>query len=130
MTGSHFYVNTFDVEAYADSLPQRRPIALSMPVDRRLEMVYWLYWRLYELVASDRDFRELFGDGASLTDTFGRLLRPFCWAGWLKRAHGEYRVTHAGAFHIHRLQNDYSLDYIDNLWGQCRREPWPEAVDL
>ncbi|MBW1644065.1 MAG: radical SAM protein [Deltaproteobacteria bacterium] len=40
MTGNHFYVNTFDVASYAEMLPDRRPIALSMPVDRRL--VRWL----------------------------------------------------------------------------------------
>ncbi|UCD74959.1 MAG: coproporphyrinogen III oxidase family protein [Phycisphaerales bacterium] len=130
MTGSHFHVNTFDVEAYADALPDRRPVALSLPVDRRLEMVYWLYWRLYELRAADRDFRALFGESASLAGTFGAMLQPFCWAGWLKRDDGEYRVTHTGAFRIHRLQNDYSLDYIDRLWGRCRNEAWPRAVDL
>lgn len=130
MTGNAFYVNTFNVEAYADSLPDRRPVALTMPVDRRLEMVYWLYWRLYELRASERSFRDLFGEDASLASTFGKLLKPFCWAGWLERTNGEYRVTHSGAFRIHRLQNDYSLDYIDRLWGRCREEPWPDAVRL
>ncbi len=46
MIGSHFYANTCNVNAYASSLPANRPIALSMPVTKRLEMAYWLYWRV------------------------------------------------------------------------------------
>jgi coproporphyrinogen III oxidase-like Fe-S oxidoreductase len=130
MTGSHFYVNTFDVDAYADSLPQRRPVALSMKVDRRLEMAYWLYWRVYELIVSGKEFDALFSGGASLRQVFGKLLGSFRLLGMLKKTGPDYRVTTAGAYWIHRLQNEYSLSYIDRLWGTCRQEPWPGKVRL
>ena len=130
MTGSEFYVNTFDVKAYASKLPSERPVAVSMPVNRRLEMAYWLYWRIYELKISNTDFREVFGGNASLDAEFGHLLRPLIPLGLLKRTDGCYRVTKPGAYWIHRLQNEYSLSYINHLWGTCRREPWPEEVRL
>jgi coproporphyrinogen III oxidase-like Fe-S oxidoreductase len=130
MTGSDFYINTFDVRSYVDALPTRRPIAVSMPVRRRLEMAYWLYWRIYELRAPDADFRRVFGPDASLDGAFGHLLRPLIPLGLISRSNGEYRVTKSGAYWIHRLQNEYTLSYIDHVWGSCRDEPWPAEVAL
>jgi len=130
MTGTEFYVNTFDVEAYAQSLPHKRPIALSMPVNRRVEMAYWLYWRIYELKVENSEFQSLFGEHASLDAQFGHLIKPFLVAGMMKKVHGGYHVTKPGAYWIHRLQNEYSLSYINHLWGTCRKEPWPKKVKL
>lgn len=130
MIGSHFYVNTFDVRSYAQTLPYKRPIALSMPVAKRLEMAYWLYWRVYELRINQEDFQDLFGMEASLELVFSRILRPLQLAGMLEKKHGGYHVTDAGAYWIHRLQNEYSLNYINRLWGACRRAPWPMEVTL
>lgn len=130
MTGSHFYVNTFDVEAYADSLPHRRPVALSMQIDRRLEMAYWLYWRVYELIVSGQEFDSLFSGEASLRRVFGKLLDSFRLMGMIEKTGSDYRVTTAGAYWIHRLQNEYSLSYINRLWGTCRQQPWPRRVCL
>jgi oxygen-independent coproporphyrinogen-3 oxidase len=130
MTGSDFYVNTFDLRAYARALPAERPVAVSLKVNRRLEMAYWLYWRVYELKISGSDFRNVFGANASLADEFGSLLEPLIPLRLLERIDDGYRVTKPGAFWIHRLQNEYSLSYINRLWGTCRKEPWPEEVKL
>ncbi|MDJ0810820.1 MAG: radical SAM protein [Desulfobacterales bacterium] len=130
MTGSDFYVNTFDVKAYASMLPADRPVAVSMAVNRRLEMAYWLYWRIYELKIDDHEFRSIFGAETSLDSAFAALLNPLIPLGLLKRINGAYRVTKPGAYWIHRLQNEYSLNYINNLWGACRQEPWPEEIRL
>ena len=129
MIGSHFHVNTFDVEAYAAALPARRPVALSMPLAPRQEMAYWLYWRAYELFAGAGDFAELF-PGPSLEEVFGRLFVPFRALGFMRRTSGGFEITDAGAYWIHRLQNEYSLSYIERLWGRCRKEPWPAEVRL
>jgi oxygen-independent coproporphyrinogen-3 oxidase len=130
MTGSDFYVNTFDVAEFARRLPTRRPIAVSMPVSRRVEMAYWLYWRIYELHVSAAEFQSLFGRTASLDREFGHLLKLLVRIGLLQDVDGSYMVTTAGAYWIHRLQNEYSLSYINHLWGTCRREPWPACVTL
>ena len=130
MIGTDFYVNTFDVRYYAEALPNKRPIALSMPVDRRLEMAYWLYWRVYELKVYQKDFQSLFGDEASLDSVFSHIFKPFEMAGLMTRRKDSYQVTESGAYWIHRLQNEYSLNYINRLWGSCRKNPWPLEVFL
>jgi coproporphyrinogen III oxidase-like Fe-S oxidoreductase len=130
MTGTDFYVNTFDVRAYAASLPDKRPIVLSMPVAQRLEMAYWLYWRVYELKILDKDFQALFGSEFTIDLVFSNVLRPFQMAGMIGKKNGGYYVTETGAYWIHRLQNEYSLNYINRLWGTCRREAWPLEVFL
>jgi oxygen-independent coproporphyrinogen-3 oxidase len=130
MTGKDFYVNTFDVTSYADSLPNKRPIALSMSVDRRLEMAYWLYWRVYELKIYQEDFQRLFGEENSIESTFSQIIKPFELAGMMAKKNGGYQVTDSGAYWIHRLQNEYSLNYINRLWGSCRQESWPLEVSL
>lgn len=130
MTGTDFYVNTFDVEAYANTLPDRRPVALSMPIDQRLEMAYWLYWRTYELKIMERDFQRLFGSEVSLDKFFWPLFRPFQLLGMMRRIDGGYEISRSGAYWIHRLQNEYSLNYINRLWGGCRQTAWPEKVKL
>ena len=130
MTGKDFYVNTFDVASYSEVLPDKRPIALSMPVDIRLEMAYWLYWRVYELKIQQDDFKNLFGDEHSIESSFYNVIKPFQLAGMIEKKNGGYQVADSGAYWIHRLQNEYSLNYIDHLWGVCRKEPWPEEVRL
>lgn len=130
MTGKDFYVNTFDVASYAETLPKKRPIALSMPVDLHLEMAYWLYWRVYELKIQQNDFKELFGEEYSLESSFNHIIRPFQLAGMIEKWNGGYQVTNSGAYWIHRLQNEYSLNYINRLWGACRKVSWPKEVYL
>jgi oxygen-independent coproporphyrinogen-3 oxidase len=130
MTGTDFYVNTFDETSYSECLPRKRPIALSMRVGRRVQMAYWLYWRIYELKVENRDFQSLFGRGTSVESRFGSLFLPLLTTGMMKRVAGGYKITRRGAYWIHRLQNEYSLNYINRLWGSCRRQPWPEEIRL
>ena len=130
MIGSHFYVNTFDVNAYTRALPKKRPIALSMPVDHRLEMAYWLYWRVYELQVKEKDFENLFGTEISLDATFSDLFNLFRLGGMMEKKNGSYQITKSGAYWIHRLQNEYSLNYINRLWGTCQKDSWPKQVKL
>ncbi len=128
MTGRQFWVNTFSVAEYARSLPDHLPVAAVMPVDRRLEMAYWLYWRLYELAVPRDSFRDRFG--RELEDVFGGWLSAARLLGMMERRNGSYHVTEEGAHWIHRIQNEYALNYISRLWGRCRWDPWPEVVKL
>ena len=54
--------------------PGCSPVALVLPVDRRLEMAYWLYWPVYELKLCDADFHE--PSSEDLEAVYGRLLGP------------------------------------------------------
>ena len=66
----------------------------------------------------------------SLEAELGHVLHPLIPLGLLERVDDGYRVTEPGAYWIHRLQNEYSLSYINRLWGTCRQEPWPDEVKL
>jgi oxygen-independent coproporphyrinogen-3 oxidase len=128
MLPGRFFVNTFSIEQYAAALPRRLPVALAMPVDRRLEMLYWLYWRIYEMSIPVREFSRLFG--RDIESVYGAQLRLLAKLGILSRENGCYRVTERSAYWIHRLQNEYALNYINRLWGACRNEAWPSKVTL
>jgi coproporphyrinogen III oxidase-like Fe-S oxidoreductase len=128
MTGAQFYLNTFSLEEYAAALPHRLPVALVLPVSRRLEMAYWLYWRIYEMRICPSDFLDLFAE--DLEAVYGRPLGLLARLGMIERQDGSFRVTEDAAYWIHRIQNEYALNYIDRLWGACRQESWPHEVRL
>jgi len=128
MTGEHFHVNTFSVIEYSAALPNRRPVALSMRLTQRQEMAYWLYWRVYEMSINADNFRELFG--MEIDNVFGHLLKPAKMAGLIHKTENGYKVDEKAAYWIHRVQNEYSLNYINRLWGLCRTKPWPNEVTL
>ncbi len=128
MTGDTFYVNTFSVPEYIDCLPERRPIALAMPLTRRQEMAYWMYWRVYEMTIRKDDFKNLFGQ--DLDRVFGKLLFWPRLLGMVERDNGQHIVKEEAAYLLHKIQNEYSLNYINRLWGTCRAHAWPKKVRL
>jgi coproporphyrinogen III oxidase-like Fe-S oxidoreductase len=129
MTGNSFYMNTFSVPEYASAVESKLPVALAMRIPSRLDRAHWLYWSFYALRISRIDFATKF-DGHDLDHEFGRLLRPMQILGWLAEHPDGYAVTNSGAYWIHRLQNAYSLHYLERLWGACSREAWPKEVQL
>ena len=48
----------------------------------------------------------------------------------MERHNGSYLVAEGAAYWVHRFQNEYSLNYINRLWGRCRQEAWPREVRL
>lgn len=126
MLPGQFRLNTFSVAEYAKAVPERLPVALAMPVSRRLEMAYWFYWRLYEMRIPEADFRALFD--RDLREVFGAALWALERLGMVRRRDGGWEVAEEAAYWIHRVQNEYALAYIDRLWGRCREEAWPEEV--
>jgi coproporphyrinogen III oxidase-like Fe-S oxidoreductase len=128
MTGHDFFINTFHVDAYAEAVRRGSAVTLCLPLNPRLEMAYWLYWRLYEMQVGRVPFKTMFH--RKLDTCYGwHFLLPRALGLMRKGAHG-YQVTDRGAYWIHRLQNAFSLDYITRIWGLCRSEAWPKEVGL
>ena len=128
MIPGQFYLNTFSIREYAAALPERLPTALVMPVSRRLEMAYWLYWRAYEMRIPRQGFREVFEE--EIETVYGRLMGLLKRTGMARLEDGSYCLTEQSAYWIHRIQNEYALNYINRLWGRCRQEAWPAKVRL
>lgn len=53
------------------------------------------------------------------------------WRSWPRTRDGaDYVLTERGARCCHRCQMVFSLTFIDNVWTQCQREPWPQQIVL
>lgn len=125
-----FYLNTFNVSEYIRRLEEgKMPIALSLDMPENMQMAWWFYWRIYETQFRRSDFRKRFG--REFNQVYGKYLRLFSLAGFLKRDDGdEVVLSDKGIFWLHALEDLFSLDYISKLWGTSRQEPWPERVVL
>jgi len=124
-----FYLNTFNVSEYCKALESgRMPIALSVDLTERMQMAGWLYWRIYETRFRKADFRKRFA--RDFDEVYGRPMRLLARLGLAKADDGEVVLSDAGAYWVHALQDLFSLDYVDKLWGESKRNPWPESVAL
>lgn len=128
MIPGQFYVNTFSIREYAAAIQDRLPTALVMPVSRRLEMTYWLYWRAYEMRIPRQGFRAIFEE--EIEAVYGPLLALLKRMGMVRLDDDCYCLTEQSAYWIHQVQNEYTLNYINRLWGRCRQEAWPAKVRL
>jgi coproporphyrinogen III oxidase-like Fe-S oxidoreductase len=124
-----FYLNTFQVAAYMDTLEAGRlPVALSLELSPAMQRAGWLYWRVYETRFLKESFQRRFGE--RFDQVYGR------WTQWLGRLRlledlgEEIRLTDAGAFWLHALQDCFSIDYVGRLWGLSRSDPWPGRIAL
>jgi len=124
-----FYLNTFNVSEYINSLEQGgMPIALSLELSEPMQMAGWLYWRIYETRFRKRDFQKRFG--REFDSVFGKYLRPLSWVGLLRDDGEEVVLSDEGTYWLHVLEDLFSIDYVGKLWGISQRDPWPEKVAL
>lgn len=131
-SGSHlpdgFVLNTFDLEAWMEATGVARgAIALRMPFAGQMSGWWWLYWRFYDTrIPLDALDAELGPDA----DKARRLLWAAQKAGLAVAAGRFIELTQPGAFWLHLAQNYYALNYVNTLWTQARRQPWPQAIAL
>jgi oxygen-independent coproporphyrinogen-3 oxidase len=127
MMGDCFYVNTFNVDEYCRAIENnKQPIALSMPFDKRQEMAYWLYWRIYEMYINKSEFMKLFGQ--DFNNTYGDMFSFLKAIGFAHEEQDRINITSKGAYWVHRVQNEYSLSNIQKIWGACISNPWPREI--
>jgi oxygen-independent coproporphyrinogen-3 oxidase len=125
-----FYLNTFNVAEYIKALENgRMPIALSLDLTEYMQMAGWLYWRIYETRFKRSDFQERFGK--EFDRVYGKYLRLLSLLGFLEKDDGdEIVLSDNGTYWLHVLQDLFSIEYISQLWGTSKQEPWPEKVVL
>ncbi len=125
--GRHFWVNTFDVGAYVDTLNDRRPespVALSIRMDDRQSALYRLFWRCYE-GKFDFDSPE-----ARKIPVLRPLLNVAGVLGLAARSYSTVRLTERGFFMYHLLERYYTRKYIGRLWHHCRQSAFPGGIVL
>jgi oxygen-independent coproporphyrinogen-3 oxidase len=130
--GSHlpdgFVLNTFDLESWMQAMQAGRPaVALRMPFAGEMAGWWWLYWRFYDTRIPLDDLDAVLGDDSPKAR---RWLGAVERAGLAVRTGGCLELTEPGAFWLHLAQNHFALNYVNTLWTQARREPWPQAVEI
>jgi len=75
------------------------------------------------LLASGLPLRDLIKD-------FRLLIVAMKLLGWIKKEGSAFTFTEKGARWSHRFQMLFSLTFIDDVWTQCQREPWPKQIIL
>lgn len=124
-----FYLNTFGVAEYIKSIEERgTAIALSLELSERMQRAGWLYWRIYETRFTRSAYRDRFGE--TIDTTFGAYLRLFRFLGFLHEEGDRIVLSDRGAFWLHAWEDILSIEYISNLWGESKRNLWPEEVVL
>lgn len=130
--GSHlpggFALNTFDFNSWVDAACARRSaVALCLPFTARMSGAWWLYWRLYDTRIPLDDLDRMLGDDAPKTRRWLSAVRR---AGLVMRNGRYLELTEPGAFWLHLVQNHFALSYVNTLWSEARRAPWPQEVAI
>jgi oxygen-independent coproporphyrinogen-3 oxidase len=121
-----FWFNTFSIDAYV-AQERNRP-AIVLKTDGRFRRVHWLYWQLYKTEVDGDRYRTLFR--RDLDRDYSLVFALLRLLGMARRSARNWHVTERGAIWMHRLQQLFSITYIDDRWAQCKPEPWPQAVVL
>lgn len=124
-----FKINTFDVESYCERI-RSGSLATSLTIrfTKRQRMIYWLFWTAYSTKVNASDFEKFFG--VPLKKMYGFELWIAKRLGFIKEHDGIYEMTLKGAFYYHYYENFYTLSYIDKMWGNMRKEAFPEQIKL
>ena len=130
--GSHlpdgFVLNTFDLDSWIHAIHAgRTAIALRMPFAGEMSGWWWLYWRFYDTRIPLDDLDAALGNDAPKA---GWWLRVVERSGLAVRKNGYLELTEPGAFWLHLAQNHFALSYVNTLWTEARRRPWPQAVPI
>jgi oxygen-independent coproporphyrinogen-3 oxidase len=130
--GSHlpdgFVLNTFDLNSWISAARAgRMAVALRMAFAGQMSGWWWLYWRLYDTCIPLDDLDPVLGQDAPKARLWLRAVEQ---AGLAVRQRGYIELTEPGAFWLHLAQNHFALNYVNTLWTQARREPWPRAVSI
>lgn len=131
-SGSHlsdgFVLNTFDFKCWTQAACDRRSvIALRMPFAGEMSGWWWLYWRFYDTRIPLDDLDEALGNDAHKARQWLRVVEQ---AGFAVHNGRVLELTESGAFWLHLAQNYFALNYVNTLWTQARREPWPPEVAI
>jgi oxygen-independent coproporphyrinogen-3 oxidase len=121
-----FWFNTFSVPEY-NKLTRSRP-AIRLLTSEKFRRLHWLYWQIYRTRVDSQQYETIFH--RNVAKDFRILLTLMRLLGWMHREGAMFAMTERGARWSHRFQMLFSLTFIDEVWTQCQRNPWPERIVL
>jgi oxygen-independent coproporphyrinogen-3 oxidase len=124
-----FYSNTCSVSEYVKAVDTGKlPIALCTSLDEKDQIAWWLFWAAYRMSIGKQEFKRVFN--RELNGKFRLYLKTLQYLGILKEEGTEYRLTDNGGFLFHLVEQGYSLDFLDGMWGTLSSEAWPKRLVL
>jgi oxygen-independent coproporphyrinogen-3 oxidase len=121
-----FWFNTFSVAEY-NKLTKPRP-AIILKTTEKFRRLHWLYWQIYNTRIDIQKYEEIFH--RDLSKDFRLIIGLMKLLGWTKKEGCALTFTENGSRWAHRFQMLFSLTFIDEVWTQCQREPWPKQIIL
>jgi len=121
-----FAVNTFDLNSWMNAISEgHTAIALRMPFTVKMSNWWWLYWRFYDTRIPMNLFSLYFGKENRKARFLFRVIVFIRFAVYKQ---GYLELTERGAFWLHLVQNHFALSYVNTLWTQAQKTPWPQTI--
>jgi oxygen-independent coproporphyrinogen-3 oxidase len=121
-----FWFNTFSVTEYSAQAAPRPALVMQAPL--RLRRFHWVYWQIYKTRLDAAEYVRRFG--RDVAQDFPVLMASLRLLGWAQVEGQTIRLTERGAIWAHRVQDLFSIPYIEQMWETCRNTPWPAEVTL
>lgn len=126
---NYFYLNTFNVNEYINSLNKDSlPINIVNIMTEREKMIFWLFWRCYDGVIDENRFYELFNK--NMKNEFRLLFTALKILKMVKSEGNKVILTDLGRFAYHYVEKQYSIHYLDKLWQRSMQQPWIKELNL
>jgi oxygen-independent coproporphyrinogen III oxidase len=123
-----FVLNTFDLDSWVQTAGAgRQSIALQMLFAGEMPGWWWLYWRFYDTHIPLAELDAALGRDALKARRWLKVMEN---AGLAVRNGSQLGLTEKGAFWLHLAQNYFALNYVNTLWTQARKVPWPQVVAI
>lgn len=121
-----FWFNTFSVNEY-NKLDKPKP-AIILKTTEKFRRLHWLYWQIYSTKIDINKYKKLFNRDISndykVLIFFGKMF------GWLKKEGSILTFSEKGSLWSHKFQMLFSLTFIDEVWTECQKTPWPNQITL
>ena len=125
----YFYLNTFNVSEYINSLNKDSlPINIVNIMTEREKMIFWLFWRCYDGVIDENRFYELFN--RDMKNEFRLLFTALKILKMIRSEGNKVILTNLGRFAYHYVEKQYSIHYLDKLWQSSMQQPWIKELNL
>jgi len=129
VTGRDFLVNHFGIDAYCSAVEAgRMPVARWLHLGRWAGAAYDAFWQAYAGGVSPRLLADSYGRDVAAVVRAG--LEPVRWAGLVRAAGGDLRLTGRGFDVYHDLERAVTYQFIEPLWAQMLREHAAEGADV
>lgn len=128
---NYFYLNTFNVDEYIKcSLIESPtlPINLVNYMTNREKMIFWIFWKCYDGIIDKDRFYELFN--RDMEKEFRLLFTTLKLLKMCTKKENKIFLTELGRFAYHYVEKQYSIYYLNYLWGESMKKPWIEKLEL